>query len=196
MLALQMDTYSEFDRLCADQFVYAVDHSKRTSSAAHQAADLMRGWDGRTEQNSIATTLTVLSRRKLWQMILEPKLGAQWEDYQWFNSSVAMEKLLRTKPQRWLPASYASFDDLLAAAVDAAITDKQTIAAHRKDISQWQWGKFSRVDIQHPIFGNVPFLVQVPYLQQLVGPGNHPQSGNGSLTVKAAGKIFHNSGSK
>jgi penicillin amidase len=123
-------------------------------------------------------------------MILEPKLGALWEDYSWFNSSVAMEKLLRAKPQRWLPANYSNFDDLLAAAVEAAITDKQNIAAHRSDISQWQWGKFSRVDIQHPIFGNIPLLGQLPYLQQLVGPGNHPQAGNGSLTVKAAGKAF------
>jgi penicillin amidase len=150
----------------------------------------MRGWDGHTDQASVATALAVLSRRKLWRILLEPKLGAQWEDYSWFNSSVAMEKLLQTKPQRWLPPGYASFNDVLVAAVDSAITDKTNVAAHGKDLSKWQWGEFSRVDIQHPIFGNVPLLSQLPYLKDIVGPGNHPQSGNGSLTVKAAGKTF------
>jgi penicillin amidase len=190
MLGVQMDNYSEFDRVCADHFVYAIDHSKHASTAVHQAADVMRGWDGHTSVDSVAATLSVLSRRKLWKMILEPKLGAEWEQYQWFNSSVAMEKLLSTKPRRWLPSIYANFDDLLVAAVDAAITDKTNVDAYGKDISKWQWGKFSRVDIRHPIFGSVPLLPKIPYLKNLVGPGDMPQSGNGSLTVKAAGKVF------
>jgi penicillin amidase len=121
--------------------------------------------------------------------MLEPKLGVRWEEYAWFNSSVAMEKLLLNKPQRWLPPGYSTFDDLLVAAVDAAITDKLNVAAHGKDLKKWQWGEFSRVDIRHPIFGSMP-TPPLPFLQHLVGPGDHPQNGNGSLTVKAAGKTF------
>lgn len=189
MLALQLDDYSEFDRLCADHFVYAIDHSKNASKEVHQAADLMRGWDGHTGQNSVATALTVLSRRKLWKLMLEPKLGPQWEEYIWFNSSVAMERLLLNKPQRWLPPGYTNFDDLLVAAVDQAINDKLNVAAHGSELKKWQWGEFSRVDIRHPIFGGMR-TPPVAFLQHLVGPGDHPQSGNGSLTVKAAGKTF------
>ncbi len=190
MLALQMDDYSEFDRLCADKFVYAVDHARNATSAAKQAADLMRGWDGHTKIDSVATTLSVLSRRNLWEMMLQPKLGAQWKDYAWFNSSTALEKILMNRPQRWLPAGYSDFDDLLAAAVNAAVTDKTNLRTGGSDMSKWQWGKFSRVDIQHPIFGQVTLLNSIPRLRELVGPGNLPQAGDGSLTVKAAGKTF------
>jgi penicillin amidase len=132
----------------------------------------------------------VLSRRKLWMMMLAPKLGVHWEDYAWFSSSVALEKILLNRPQRWLPPGYESFDELLAAAVDAAVTDKTNIATGGGDFSKWQWGKFSRVDIQHPVFGGVPYLDRIPRLRELVGPGNSPQAGDGSLTVKAAGKAF------
>src|SRR6185312_14142931 len=107
MLALEMDDYSAFDRLCANRFVYAVDHAKHATAAAKRAADLMRGWDGHTGTDSVAAALSVLSRRKLWPLILTPKLGAQWEDYAWFNSSTALEKILLNRPQRWLPTGYA-----------------------------------------------------------------------------------------
>ena len=190
MLALQMDDYSEFDRLCADRFVYAIDHAKHVTDAAKQAADLMRGWDGRTDTHSVAASLAVLSRRTLWQMMLSPKLGEQWKDYAWFNSSTAMEKILLNRPQRWLPAGQYDFDDFLAAAVDGAVTDKTNIATAGRDFSKWQWGRFSRVDIEHPVFGGVPLLAHLPRLREWVGPGDLPQSGDGSLTVKAAGKTF------
>ena len=45
MLALQTDIYSEFDRFCAQRFVYAVDHARNPSPRARQAAGL-----GRREQ--------------------------------------------------------------------------------------------------------------------------------------------------
>lgn len=190
MLALEMDDYSEYDRFCADKFVYAIDHAQHATAIAKQAADLMRGWDGHTKIDSVATTLAVLSRRRLWEMMLQAKLGADWKNYAWFNSSTALEKILMNRPQRWLPAGYADFDDLLAAAVDLAATDKTSIETGGADISKWQWGQFSRVDVRHPIFGQMPFLNSIPRLRDLVGPGNLPQAGDGSLTVKASGKTF------
>ncbi len=190
MLAMQMDDYSEFDRLCADKFVYAIDHAKTATPAAKRAADLMRGWDGHTKIDSVATTLSVLSRRKLWEMMLQPKLGAQWKDYAWFNSSTALEKILMNRPQRWLPSGYSDFDEVLATAVNAAVIDNTNLHTGGSDISKWQWGKFSRVDVQHPVLSQVPLLRLIPRWRELVGPGNLPQAGDGSLTVKAAGKTF------
>jgi penicillin amidase len=185
-----MDDYSEFDRLCANRFVYAVDHAKNANEQAKQAADLMRGWDGRMKTDSVAAAISVLSRRKLWQMMLTPKLGAQWEDYAWFNSSTAMERILFNRPQHWLPPGYESFDQLLTTAVANALVDQKNVDTGGRDFSTWRWGTFSRVDIQHPIFGGVPYMNRIPGLKELVGPGNLPQSGDGSLTVKAAGKTF------
>src|SRR3954468_19267909 len=113
----------------------------------------MRGWDGHMKTDSVAASLSVLSRRKLWQMLLSPKLGAQWEDYVWFNSSTALERILMTRPSRWLLAGYSDFDELLAAAADNAVGDEKNTSSGGNDISKWQWGKFSRVEIRHPVFG-------------------------------------------
>lgn len=180
MLTLQMDTDSEYDRLCAQAFRSAIEHAPAPSPRARQAADLLRRWDGRVEVASVAPTLTVSARRQLWKLLLSPRLGAQWEDYQWFSSSVALETMLRERPRRWLPAGYADWDALLLAAVEAAIADP----AAPKDLSRWTWGGYSPLFLQHPVLGGIWGL------NQLAGPGLVPQSGNGSLTVKAAGRSF------
>jgi penicillin amidase len=180
MLTLQMDTYSAFDLLIARALVAAVDASPAGGGRARRAADLMRAWDGRVSLDAVAPTLSAKSRRKLWQFLLEPRLGSGWEDYQWFGSSVALEKLLKDRPARWLPRGYADWNALLLASLDAALADPSAPA----DLSTWKWGPAFPVEIRHPLFGGLPLL------DRISGPGLHPQSGNGSLTVKAAGRGF------
>lgn len=180
MLSLQMDVYSQFDKLCADSFVYAVDHAEKASPRAKQAADLMRGWDGKVTTDAVAPTLVTRSRAELMRLLLEPKLGNLWQQYQWFNSSVALEKLLISKPQRWVPQGYKDFDGVLAAAVEAAVSSPDA----PRGLSSWRWGKVSKIDLKHPLFGAVPGLAQ------WTGTGSMGLSGNGSYTVKAAGKNF------
>src|SRR5437762_13917354 len=80
MLRLQTDIYSEFDRFCADRFVYALDHVKELSARARQARDLLRDWDGRMQSDSAAAAIEVSARRELYRMLLEPKLGAAPND--------------------------------------------------------------------------------------------------------------------
>src|ERR1700692_3252948 len=57
MLALQMDVFSTYDRLCADKFVYAVDHAANVSDRAKRAAEILRDWDGRMSADSAAPTI-------------------------------------------------------------------------------------------------------------------------------------------
>src|SRR5579864_1617026 len=76
MLALQTDVYSEFDRFCAERFVYALDHAKSASLRARQARDLMRDWDGRVTVDSAAANVVTASRAELVRLLLEPKLGS------------------------------------------------------------------------------------------------------------------------
>jgi penicillin amidase len=207
MLALQLDTYSEFDRLFANQLVYAVDHFKESSPRAKEAADIMRHWDGRVEVDAVAPTIAVRARRKLWLLLLEPRLGDLWEEYSWFNSSVAMERLLQSKPQRWLPADIQDYNQLLTEALELAVSDGSTPTNSQtgngisramadknpststekpapRNLKELTWGKNFPIDLNHPVFGGIPIL------RNYSGPGWHPQSGNGSLTVKAAGRSF------
>jgi penicillin amidase len=179
MLRLQTDIYSEFDHFCAQRFAYAIDHTSLASARAHQAADLMRNWDGQVTVDSAAATLVVHSRRELVRLLLEPKLGEAWREYQSSMSSVWLENVLERQPASWMPPGYASWDGLLAAAVDAAVKQKQAPA----NLSDWRWGKEEPLEINHPLFG------KVPWLRRRTGTGQVAQSGN-SYTVKQVRSNF------
>src|SRR5262249_7269261 len=100
MLSLQTDIYSEPDRFFAERFVYAVDHAAKPSDRAKEAAEIMRGWDGRMTADSSAALLAYRSRIELVRLLLEPKLGTvpndssragfplSWKTYQWGMQSV------------------------------------------------------------------------------------------------------------
>ncbi|MBZ5650076.1 MAG: penicillin acylase family protein [Acidobacteriia bacterium] len=189
MLALQADIYSEADRYFAERFVYSVDHSKNSSPRAKQAAEVMRGWDGRMTADSAAPTIAYRARAELARLLLEPKLGPapagpqqvaatlSWKTYSWGMQSVWLENVVHHRPQRWLPENYANYDDLLAASVEAAVSDPDAT----KDLASWKWGEFRPVSIQHPVLGRIPLL------QRWTGPGTLPQSGSG-YTVKAVSR--------
>lgn len=188
MLALQTDVESEPDLFAAERFVYAVDHASNASPRAKQATDLMRSWDGRMLGTSAAPTITEKSIQELSWLLLEPKLGGSpsdpvqseavlsWKTYRWEMRSVWLENILLHRPKRWLPDKYQNYDELLAAAVEAAVADSHA----PKDLASWRWGAINAVQIQHPIFGKIPIL------RHWSGPGAQEQSGSG-YTVKAVG---------
>jgi len=177
MLALQVDVESEFDHFCAERFVYAIDHAKNPSGRARAAADLMRSWDGQVTVDSPAATLTVRARTELWRLLLEPKLGSVYRLYHWGMQSVALENILLRQPPRWLPASYASYDELLAAAVQAVVESPEA----PKSLNSWLWGKARPLQLEHPV------LREIPLLRRWAGPGRYQSSGDG-YTVKQMGE--------
>ncbi|MGC2186728.1 MAG: penicillin acylase family protein [Terriglobales bacterium] len=189
MLALQTDIYSEADRYFAERFVYSVDHARNASARTKQAAELLRGWDGRMSADSAAPTIAYEARAELARLLLEPKLGAapadpkqaaatlSWKTYSWGMQSVWLENVVHHQPPRWLPQAYTTYDELLTAAVEAAVSDPEA----PRELASWKWGEFRPVEIQHPILGRVPLL------QRWAGPGTLPQSGSG-YTVKAVSR--------
>ncbi|MGA9566056.1 MAG: penicillin acylase family protein [Candidatus Korobacteraceae bacterium] len=180
MLAIQTDVVSELDRFCAERFVYAIDHTPKASDHAKAAADLMRNWDGAMSTDSAAPTIAYVSRGKLDELILKPKLGDEWQPYsRWFMSSVWLENVLSQQPPQWLPSDYANYAELLTAAVEAAITDPKT----PNSLSRWTWGRYHQIDVKHPFWSNFPIL------KRGAGPGPLPLSGDG-VTVKQAGTHF------
>ena len=179
MLAIQTDIVSTFDRFCAERFVYAVDHTSKASPRAKSAADLMRTWDGTMDTDSAAATIAVFSRDKLEELLLQPKLGDEWKKYKWFMSPVWLENVLTHQPPRWLPANYSSYDELLTAAVEAAVND----ASATRVLAMWKWGRVHRVDIKHPFWSHFPIL------KKGAGTGSLPLSGN-EETVKQVGPHF------
>jgi len=201
MLALQTDIHSDPILFAAERLVYAVDHAAKPSARAKQAADLMRVWDGRMLASSAAPTITENAIGELRRLLLESELGAappqprkdadselyretqknatDWNTYKWLQRSVWMENILLHRPKRWLPDKYPNYDELLTAAVEAAVNQPQA----PKDLASWRWGAFNAVEIQHPILGKIPLI------KYWSGPGVKEQSGSG-YTVKAV-TTFH-----
>jgi penicillin G amidase len=189
MLALENDIHSENDLYAAERFVYAIDHSAKSSARAKQAADLMRNWDGRMLASSAAPTIAVRSAQELTRLLLEPRLGAapsdsreqqatlNWKTYAWEMRTVWLQNILLHQPKRWLPEKYPNYDELLTAAVEATVNGPDAA----KDLASWDWGNDNAVEIDHPVLGKIPFL------QRWVEPGVKAQSGSG-YTVKAVTK--------
>jgi penicillin G amidase len=201
MLALQMDVSSAYDRLCADKFVYAIDHAANAFDRGKRAAEILRDWDGRMSADSAAPTIETKARQELVRLLLEPKLGAassdsdagtlSWKSYRWAMSSVWLENVLAKQPARWLPPGYSDYGSLLTAAVENTV--KETRAASNtpakppsdvpSDLGQWKWGKNYPVEIDHLVLSHLPLI------GRFTGPGSHPLSGSG-YTVKAVGRGF------
>ncbi len=193
MLAVQTDVYSDFDHLCAQHFAAGVERTSSASPRAREAANLMRAWDGRLTTDSAAATLVTHTRRNLWRLLLEPRLGPSderdplpantpvtgWRQYNWVLSSVALETILKGQPQRWLPPGFSNYDRLLTAAVEATVSEPQA----PKDLAGWRYGDQYPLEFNHPIFGRIPIL------KRWTGPGLKPQSGGGT-TVKQVGRAF------
>jgi len=186
MLALQNDVHSENDLFAAERFVYAVDHAAKPSTRAKQAAELMRNWDGRMTENSTAATLAVRSARELTRLLLEPRLGPapgdpkqqettlSWKSYAWEMRTVWLQNVMLHQPKRWLPERYPNYDELLTAAVEAAVSTPDA----PQDLTKWNWGRINEVEIEHPVLGKIPLI------RNWAAPGIKEQSGSG-YTVKA-----------
>jgi penicillin amidase len=179
MLTVQTDIYSEVDQELGDRFAYAIDHTDDADDRLRKAADLMRTWDGRLTTDSAAASIVTQTRRALWPLILEPKLGKDAEDYRWSESNFAEEEIIMNANPDWLPAHYKSWDALLTDAVRKGMKARKAPA----DVAQWSYGSWHVVDIEHPL---AEFL---PLVGRLAGSGVHPQSGD-TTTVKQVGRDF------
>jgi penicillin G amidase len=208
MLALQTDVYSDLDHAIAERLAYAIDHTSKPEfihdKRLHQAADLLRDWNGNVDADAAAPAIVVAARAALWPLLLNPQLSPQQPDaaaktqsgaksgqtqpipatlYNWGNKAYAEEWLIMHTPSRWLTKNYATWDDLLTTAVAQGLR----VANAPPDLSQWRYGQFRPIEIEHPILG------QSTLLQRLIGvhtgTGIQPQSGD-DVTVKQVGRTF------
>jgi penicillin amidase len=191
MLKLQTDVYSDLDRIVAQRLAYAIDHAGPHVSSnpkrLHQAADLLRSWNGNVDADSTAPAIVDAARDALWPMLLAPKTHLPPLEanllYIWGEKPFAEEQIILHAPARWLPTRDAKWDDVLAAAVENGLI----AALAPQDISHWPYGKTHTVDIEHPIFQISPLIGSV--LGVPTGTGPHPQSGDGT-TVKQVSRTL------
>ena len=191
MLAVQTDIYSEVDQELAHRLAYAIDQTGKTGSVDNrlkQAADLLRSWDGRMAVDSPAAAIVLRTRQAFWPLILKPKLGADFEDYTWAEKDFAEEEIIMhgsnvsfgaASPSPWLPSSYKDWDALLTDAVRRGLDQGKAPG----DLSQWKYGQWHVVDLEHPIYGLLPIV------KSWSGTGELPLSGD-TTTIKQVGRAF------
>lgn len=179
MLQVQTDVYSEIDQEFAHRFAYALDHSSPKDARLHQAADLLRSWDGRMTTDSAAASIVTKAREALWPLILEPKLGPLAADYEWAERNFALEEIVMHAEPEWLPPGFKNWDDALTEAVRRGLREGHA----PDDLSKWSYGSWHVVDIEHPLSKFLPFLTG------FAGTGEQPLSGDGT-TVKQVGRSF------
>lgn len=213
MLALQNDVYSELDQVVAQRLAYSIDHATgplKDDKTLHQAADLLRNWNGNVDANAAAPAIVNASRAVFWPMLLIPKLAPQiatrlaqgvdlskdktvpadtaqignlWQSYKWGERDSVEEEIITHTPARWLPSAYATWEDFLAAVVQRGLRDSHVPG----DLGKWQQGNAFPLDIEHPFFARSTLLLRLIGLP--TGTGPQPQSGDLS-TVKSVGHAF------
>ncbi len=179
MLTLQTDVYSELDQEIAQRLAYGIDHAGHADAHLRQAADLLRSWDGVVGVNSAPAAIVAAVKQVFYPMLLRPRLGDDWRLYHWDESLFAGEQILTNQAPAWLPKPYASWDDFLADMVAQGLAR----AGAPADLRRWRYGYVHPVDVEHPLFG------LLPWFKRWTGTGPQPQSGDTS-TVKQVGRAF------
>jgi penicillin amidase len=200
MLHIQTDVHSSFDRFVAQRLAYALDHASATAvrhdtRRLHQAADLLRDWNGEVSAESPAAAIAVSARAEIWPLLLTAQIRAHdgahaptsTEDiarlYTWGERNTALEQLLLHMPARWLPTDFGSWSDVLTTAVELGLQH-----AHAPgDLSTWRYGKYHPVEIAHPILGSHSLLRLL--LGVRTGSGEQAAGGDGT-TVKQTAQHF------
>jgi penicillin amidase len=203
MLHIDTDVHSELDLLLAQRMAYAIDETLAHNPSAnlahdarrlHQAADILRRWNGDLTADSAAAAIVSATRGGLWPMLLsaqllkqDPKSRPMLESlvslYTWHEKDTALEELLIHTPQRWLPPGLSNWNELLANAAAIGLKDAHAPA----DLTGWRYGSLHKVDIAHPVLGSDSIVSRL--LGVRTGTGRQPIGGD-ETTIQATGLHF------
>ena len=173
MLTLQTDIYSTLDQELARRYAYAIDHTPKADKQLRQAADLLRSWNGVVAADSAPAAIVAATRRDFWQLVLKPKLGDDWKLYSWGEKAFVEEEFVTHGAAQWVPEGYATWDELLAAAVRHGLDESKAPS----NLATWKYGDIRTIDLEHPLYG------MLPWFKNWTGTGRQPISGDVS-TVK------------
>ncbi len=178
MLKVQTDTYSYPHVFLADQLLAAVKTVRSKDPRAQKLIEGLKDWNGIADADSPEVSFLHATRQAALDILLEPFLGKDTNLYQW-RSTTFLQKILTDRPAKWLPTAYKNYDELLAAAADAAAA-KLADQSKSDRVEDWAWNRFNSLDMFHPL-GHEGFL------KRFLSITGKPQSGT-QYSVRAAMK--------
>jgi penicillin G amidase len=204
MLHMQLDVQSDMDQAIAQRLAYALDHASAKALSGdkdrlHEAADLLRSFDGNMAADSPAAAVEWTIRRRLPVLLIEAAIRQHDGDatsaskaatlaglYLWREDGSALESIIAHQPARWLPAGYPNWNDFLASAVEDALKG----AGAPPKLAGWSLGAIHRMSIEHPVLAMIPGLPRM--LGVSAGSGLRPIGGYRE-TVRASDPHFGSS---
>lgn len=163
LLAVQLDDRALFlqpwHALLMETLAPAAVAEKKSRAALRAAAEK---WEGRASTEAVSYRLVREFRAAVHARVFAPIFASCVEAYPEFSRRElqlegASWQILREKPLHLLEAKFASWGDLLLAAVD------DTITALEKDgssLAQSTWGQRNRLQMKHPFVRSSPWLAR------------------------------------
>ncbi len=162
LLAVQLDDRALFlapwHALLLDTLTPAVTAQKPRRAELRAAAEK---WEGRASPDAVSYRLVRTFRAAVHARVFAPIFAPCVEAYPEFNARRALQTedacwaMLRAKPAHLLDPQFATWDDLLAAAVDDTIA---SIEKAGDPLAQAAWGRVNRLQMKHPFGRAYPWL--------------------------------------
>jgi penicillin amidase len=152
LLAVQRDVYSGLNRFLARELVAAYDRRRPNNAAMDSAVALLRNWNGQMEKNMGAPFLVSLARHYIQTAAAEAAAPGSGPAYEFTMAPVAIEKLLRERPQGW----FRDYDEMLLRALVDAVEEGRRMQG--PDVKRWQYGQYQQIAINHPVLHKVPLV--------------------------------------
>jgi penicillin G amidase len=149
MLKVQGDAYSIPDMFMAEQLVSAARVVPPKDQRTKKLIEQSKNWNGIADPNSVVVPFLNATIYRALHLLLEPQLGKDADKYQWREVNF-LQRTLRERPAKWLPAEYKNYDELVTAAADLAV---KRLEERTKDANpeNWDWKRFNYLDMLHPL---------------------------------------------
>jgi penicillin amidase len=156
MLAIQLDDRALFWTRWQELFVKALtDLGEEASPVQKEALASLKDWGAKAAVDSVGYRIAREAHLELVRQVLEfltPACRQKHPDFQTAHLPEAVEesvwRLVTQKPEHFLDARYASWDECVVSAIDAVLA-KAT--ADGKPISAHTWGAYNTLRIEHPM---------------------------------------------
>jgi penicillin G amidase len=168
MLKIETDTYSYPHVFIAEQLAAAAKVSPPKDPRAQKLIQEAKNWNGMADANSSVVTFLNATLFQTLELILQPHLGKDMDEYHWRRVAF-LQRVLTERPTRWLPPYYQNYDQVLSAAADLAVKNLEE-RTHDADPDDWAWKRFNYLDMLHPIGRD-------GILRKLLSITDQPQSG-------------------
>lgn len=168
MLKAQTDVFSYPHAIFARELVAAGKVAQPNDPRARELLSRLKDWNGVAEADEPEVSFVDAARREAMTLLLEPYLGEDTRLYNW-RGGVFLDRVLAERPERWLPKNFKSYDELLAAAQERAVSRLERATGSKK-ISAWKWSTFDSLQMTHA-------LGREGFLRALLSITDKPQNG-------------------